>query len=64
MKILKTVYGPVTDGESELTDKWQLYKAPDMIVDIEIRKLEWLIRFDQTGMAKTIVQIKRKIREN
>jgi hypothetical protein len=51
-------------GESELFNTWQLCKTPDLIVDIKMRKFGWLrhvIRIDQTGVAKTIFQMKPKV---
>jgi hypothetical protein len=53
-KILRKVHGPVTEQEvwriKRNEELRELYKAPDLVVDIKRKQLEWLghvIRMDQ-----------------
>jgi hypothetical protein len=58
-KIPRKVYGPVTEeGVWRIgTDQevWELYKTPELVGNIERRRLEWLgdaISMDQAAVAK------------
>jgi hypothetical protein len=52
-KTLRKVYGPVTEQgvwKIRRNELGELYKAPDLVVDINRKRLEWLgyvIRMDQ-----------------
>jgi hypothetical protein len=64
-KILRKVYGPVTEQGAwrirRNEELRQLYKAPDLVVDIKMKRLEWLghvIRMDQRRFVKKVFDSK------
>jgi hypothetical protein len=66
-KILRKVYGPVTEQwvsrirrNEELRE---LDKAPDLVADIKSKQLEWLghvIRMNQRRVVKKILKVRQK----
>ena len=55
-KILQRIYGPTHEGgcwrPRRNNELYSLYKEPNIVEDIKIRRLEWVVSYNKDGRGK------------